>query len=95
MQADEEQGVHAAKMLEVLILNFQGQMDSCVPKFVELALTRLTQSTTTVELRLMCLQVRYFLSDPHATIITPLNFHFLSVIWRYVNQHVYHPMPTL
>ncbi|KAL7062659.1 hypothetical protein AAHC03_043 [Spirometra sp. Aus1] len=54
---DSNEAVHAAKMLEVLIINFRGQMDAVVPKFVELTLTKLTQSSTNVELRMICLQV--------------------------------------
>ncbi|VDN11936.1 unnamed protein product [Dibothriocephalus latus] len=61
LESDDEdesnEAVHAAKMLEVLIINFRGQMDAVVPKFVELALTKLTQSSTNVELRMICLQV--------------------------------------
>ncbi|VDL81059.1 unnamed protein product [Schistocephalus solidus] len=60
LDSDEDESneaVHAAKMLEVLIINFRGQMDAVIPKFVELALTKLTQSSTNVELRMICLQV--------------------------------------
>ncbi len=41
-----------------MVLNFRGQLDSLIPEFVEMALTRLTKKTTLVELRMMCLQVK-------------------------------------
>ncbi|CAH8524755.1 unnamed protein product [Dicrocoelium dendriticum] len=49
--------MHAAKLLEVLLLDFRGQIDSYAPKFIELALTRLTRPISSTELRVMCIQV--------------------------------------
>ncbi|KAH9285832.1 Importin-7 [Echinococcus granulosus] len=60
LQSEEEQaneGVHAAKLLEVFVLNFRGQLDSFLPEVIELAITRLTQKSTILELRIRCLLV--------------------------------------
>ncbi|XP_055373392.1 importin-7 [Condylostylus longicornis] len=59
--ADELEGedpeCHAAKLLEVIILQCRGQIDSVIPMFVDLALSRLTRTVQSSELRAMCLQV--------------------------------------
>ncbi|OWF54942.1 importin-7-like [Mizuhopecten yessoensis] len=59
MSADigEDAECHAAKLLEVVLLQCPGQVDLVVPSFVELALQRLTREVLTSELRTMCLQV--------------------------------------
>lgn len=54
---DEDGQSHAAKLLEVVLIQFKGQIDEAVPLFVELALARLTREVKTTELRQMCLQV--------------------------------------
>ncbi|KAK3603195.1 hypothetical protein CHS0354_036118, partial [Potamilus streckersoni] len=53
----EDAECHAAKLLEVILLQCPGHVDSIVKPFVELALTRLTREVLTSELRTMCLQV--------------------------------------
>lgn len=53
----EDAECHAAKLLEVILLQCQGQVDQVVPLFVELVLQRLTREVLTSELRTMCLQV--------------------------------------
>ena len=55
--AGEDAECHAAKLLEVVLLQYKGQVDSVVRSFVELALERLTREVKTSELRTMCLQV--------------------------------------
>lgn len=60
MESDpgEDAESHAAKILEVIILQFKdGGIDSVIHPFVELVLTRLTKEVKTNELRTMCLQV--------------------------------------
>ncbi|VDI02496.1 Hypothetical predicted protein [Mytilus galloprovincialis] len=59
MSADigEDAECHAAKLLEVIILQCPGQVDHVIPSFIELALSRLTREVLTSELRTMCLQV--------------------------------------
>lgn len=59
MSADigEDAECHAAKLLEVIILQCPGQVDHVIPSFIELALQRLTREVLTSELRTMCLQV--------------------------------------
>lgn len=53
----EDPESHAAKLLEVIILQCKGQIDQCIPIFVELVLSRLTREVKSSELRTMCLQV--------------------------------------
>ncbi|XP_038174774.1 importin-8 isoform X2 [Arvicola amphibius] len=54
----EDAECHAAKLLEVIILQCKGRgIDQCIPLFVQLALERLTRGVKTSELRTMCLQV--------------------------------------
>lgn len=53
----EDAECHAAKLLEVILLQCPGQVDQVVPLFVELVLQRLTREVLTSELRTMCLQV--------------------------------------
>jgi len=47
----------AAKLLEVIVLQYSGQCDHLLPKFVGLCLQRLTMELKTSELRVMLLQV--------------------------------------
>ncbi|XP_052799947.1 importin-7-like isoform X2 [Mya arenaria] len=53
----EDAECHAAKLLEVILLQCPGQVNSIVRPFVELVLERLTREVVTSELRTMCLQV--------------------------------------
>ncbi|XP_060535459.1 importin-7 [Cylas formicarius] len=53
----EDPESHAAKLLEVLLLQCRGKIDSAAPMLVELAATRLLREVKTSELRTMCLQV--------------------------------------
>ncbi|XP_030070417.1 LOW QUALITY PROTEIN: importin-8 [Microcaecilia unicolor] len=56
--AGEDAECHAAKLLEVIILQCKGRgIDQCIPLFVEAVLERLTRGVKTSELRTMCLQV--------------------------------------
>jgi len=47
----------AAKLLEVIVLQYNGQCDHLLPKFINLCLQRLTMELQTSELRVMLLQV--------------------------------------
>lgn len=53
----EDPECHAAKLIEVIILQCKGRIDTCIGSFVELVLGRLTQEVKSSELRTMCLQV--------------------------------------
>ncbi|XP_072529058.1 importin-8 isoform X2 [Salminus brasiliensis] len=56
--AGEDAECHAAKLLEVIILQCRGRgIDQCIPLFVEAVLERLTRGVKSTELRTMCLQV--------------------------------------
>ncbi|XP_041111080.1 importin-8 isoform X1 [Polyodon spathula] len=56
--AGEDAECHAAKLLEVIILQCKGRgIDQCIPLFVEAVLERLTRGVKSNELRTMCLQV--------------------------------------
>jgi len=54
---EEDAECHAAKLMEVVILQYKGKIDSVILLFVELALERLTRNVLTSELETMCLQV--------------------------------------
>lgn len=56
-EAGEDAECHAAKLIEVIILQCKGQIDTCIPSFVELVVDRLMQEVKSSELRTMCLQV--------------------------------------
>lgn len=53
----EDPECHAAKLLEVILLQCRGQIDFCIQPFIELMLERLMREIKTSELRTMCLQV--------------------------------------
>lgn len=53
----EDAESHAAKLLEVVLLQCHGKVDQAAPMFVELAAARLLREVRTSELRTMCLQV--------------------------------------
>ncbi|XP_014206399.1 importin-7 [Copidosoma floridanum] len=55
--AGEDPECHAAKLLEVIILQCKGHIDNCIPPLIQLVLDRLTREVKTSELRTMCLQV--------------------------------------
>ncbi|KAM4881890.1 importin-8 isoform 2-T3 [Thomomys bottae] len=56
--AEEDAKSHAAKLLEVIILQCKGRgIDQCIPPFVHLVLERLIRGVHTCQLRTMCLQV--------------------------------------
>ncbi|NWR69320.1 IPO8 protein, partial [Centropus unirufus] len=56
--AGEDAECHAAKLLEVIVIQCKGRgIDQCIPLFVEAVLERLTRGVKTSELRTMCLQV--------------------------------------
>ena len=60
LEADpgEDPECHAAKLLEVIILQCKGKgIDELIPLFVEVVFTRLNREIKTSELRTMCLQV--------------------------------------
>ncbi|XP_018649001.1 putative importin 7 [Schistosoma mansoni] len=57
MDDQERLQMHAAKLLEVILLDYRGQVNPYVPKYVELALTRLTRPLVSSELRTLCIQV--------------------------------------
>lgn len=54
---NEEIESYAAKLLEIVILQFTNQIDDCIPSFVELAITRLRREIRTSELRTLLLQI--------------------------------------
>lgn len=55
--AGDDPEFHAAKLLEVIILQCKGHIDHCIPSLVQLVLERLMREVRTSELRTMCLQV--------------------------------------
>ncbi|KAH9487616.1 importin-7 [Bulinus truncatus] len=53
----EDAECHAAKLLEVILLQCPGKVDHVLGSFIELVLLRLTKEVQTSELRTICLQV--------------------------------------
>ncbi|CAH0547642.1 unnamed protein product [Brassicogethes aeneus] len=53
----EDPESHAAKLLEIVLLQCRKKIDSAAPMLVELAASRLLRKVNTSELRTMCLQV--------------------------------------
>ncbi|XP_060934256.1 importin-8 isoform X3 [Limanda limanda] len=79
IDAGEDAECHAAKLLEVIILQCRGRgIDQCIPLFVEAVLERLMRGVKSSELRTMCLQVAiaalYY--NPVLLIHTLDNMHF-------------------
>ncbi|KAI4803046.1 hypothetical protein KUCAC02_006605 [Chaenocephalus aceratus] len=79
IDAGEDAECHAAKLLEVIILQCRGRgIDQCIPLFVEVVLERLMRGVKSSELRTMCLQVAiaalYY--NPALLIHTLDNMHF-------------------
>jgi len=58
-EADEDAQSHAAKLIEVLILQYRERIQAVIPNLLQLALERLNKPIKNSELRTMCLQVRY------------------------------------
>ena len=60
----EDPQCHAAKLLEVIILQCKCQghnINELIPSFIEVAFIRLSREIKTSELRTMCIQVRFSL----------------------------------
>merc|ERR1719376_1354890 len=55
--AGEDPECHAAKLLEVMILQCRDQVNQMIPAFLETVFVRLSREVKTSELRTMCLQV--------------------------------------
>lgn len=53
----EEIQSYAAKLLEIVILQFRDQINDCIPSFVELAIIRLRREIETAELRTLLIQI--------------------------------------
>lgn len=56
-EVGEDAESHAAKLIEVLILQCRHHIQNVIPSLLQLALERLSKSIKTSELRTMCLQV--------------------------------------
>ncbi|XP_046878571.1 importin-8 isoform X2 [Hypomesus transpacificus] len=91
--AGEDAECHAAKLLEVIILQCRGRViDQVIPLFVEVVLERLTRGVKSSELRTMCLQVAiaalYY--NPALLMHTLDNMHFphnpQPITAHFVNQ---------
>uniref|UniRef100_A0A0R3WP94 Cse1 domain-containing protein n=1 Tax=Hydatigena taeniaeformis TaxID=6205 RepID=A0A0R3WP94_HYDTA len=81
LRTEEEQaneGVHAAKLLEVFVLNFRGQLDNFIPEVIEPAIARLTQKSTIIELRVRCLLVVIAAIITSSPIVLPI---LCSHVW--------------
>lgn len=54
----EDDECHAAKLLEVIVLQCQGRINQCLSSIIQLVVERLLREVKTAELRTMLLQVR-------------------------------------
>jgi hypothetical protein len=54
---DDEAEAHAAKLLEIIILQCHNKIDHALPSFLQIVFERLSRDITSTELRTMCLQV--------------------------------------
>jgi hypothetical protein len=54
---DDEAESHAAKLLEIIILQCHNKIDHILPALLQLVFERLSRDITSTELRTMCLQV--------------------------------------
>ncbi|XP_053574782.1 importin-8 [Bombina bombina] len=93
--AEEDAECHAAKLLEVIILQCKGRgIDQCIPLFVEAVLERLTRGVKSSELRTMCLQVAiaslYYNPDLLMNTLEQIRFPLSSepITAQFVNQWV-------
>ncbi|MEE6498745.1 hypothetical protein FKM82_003220 [Ascaphus truei] len=89
--AGEDAECHAAKLLEVVILQCKGRgIDQCIPLFVEAALERLTREVKTSELRTMCLQVAIsaLFYSPHLLLNTLENLRFPNNVEPVTNHFI-------
>jgi len=53
---DEYKEIHAAKLLECVVLQCQGRIGQCLPMFIQLMVERLMKDIESEDLRIMCLQ---------------------------------------
>ncbi|XP_047523796.1 importin-7 isoform X1 [Pieris napi] len=89
---EDETEVHAAKLLEVMVLQCSGKIDNCLPSFVELVLNRLTRKVNSSELRSVLLQViiAILYSNPHLFVNILMKFqesvHSVSIIQFFMEQ---------
>jgi len=54
---DDEAESHAAKLLEIIILQCHHKIDNVLPQFLQIIFERLVREITSTELRTMCIQV--------------------------------------
>ncbi|XP_043963496.1 importin-8 isoform X4 [Gambusia affinis] len=95
LDAGDDAECHAAKLLEVIILQCRGRgIEQCIPLFVEAVLERLMRGVKSSELRTMCLQVviaaLYY--NPALLMQTLDNMHFphspQPITTHFINQWI-------
>lgn len=75
----EDPECHAAKLLEVIILQCKGKnIDELIPLILDVVFTRLNKEIKTSELRTMCLQVNIIIKHSICSYIAIMFFNFLS-----------------
>lgn len=84
---DEERETYAAKLLEIVILQFRNQIDDCIPSFIELAITRLRREITSSDLRTLLIQI--------VTATFYCNYQLLFSIFENMEQQSNQPRYTL
>ena len=74
----EDPECHAAKLLEVIILQCKGKnIDELIPLILDVVFTRLNKEIKTSELRTMCLQVNIIIKHNILSYISIMFFDFL------------------
>ena len=89
----EDPECHAAKLLEVIILQCKGKnIDELIPLILDVVFTRLNKEIKTSELRTMCLQVNIIIKHNILSDIAIMLLFILSNItfWPMILLYLFH-----
>ena len=90
----EDPECHAAKLLEVIILQCKGKnIDELIPLILDVVFTRLNKEIKTSELRTMCLQVNIMIKHNILSYIAIMFFNFLLpniTFWPMILLYLFH-----
>ena len=90
----EDPECHAAKLLEVIILQCKGKnIDELIPLILDVVFTRLNKEIKTSELRTMCLQVNIMIKHNILSYIAIMFFDFLLsniTFWHMIILYFFH-----
>ena len=89
----EDPECHAAKLLEVIILQCKGKnIDELIPLILDVVFTRLNKEIKTSELRTMCLQVNIMIKHNILSYIAIMLYFLLPNItfWPMILLYLFH-----